>query len=169
MKKVLLFVLAVFIMGTASIASAARYDDSDRDRHRQEDSRDHDSRYRHYRNHDWSHSAYRDGHWRSAGHWAEGMPFRWHDRRDRFYHYRMERMYHHGWGERFPGLHPYRWHGEGREFWYRGHRVTDGVMFYDDSDELVSVGFWHDGAFIMIRDDGSSYENHDSFFLSWHN
>jgi hypothetical protein len=40
-------------------------------------------------------------------------------------------------------------------------------MFYNDSDELVSVGFMHNGAFLFIRDDDDGYENRDSFFLSW--
>lgn len=167
MKKVLLFLLAMFIMSLSSIVSAdPRHDEERHERSRHEDFRHKNS------HHNWSHSAYRQDNWRPVDHRPDRMPFRWHERRDHFSpaDYRMERIYHRDWEDRFPGLHPYRWHGEyGRDFWYRGHRVTDAVMFYNDSDELVSVGFWHDGAFILIRDDDRSFENHDSFFLMWRN
>ncbi len=146
MKKILFFAIALFIMMFSSVVSAERD----------------------YRHHDWSHQAYHHESWHpSYYHEDENLPFRWHERRDvhliiddrRFMHER-------GWGERFPGLHPYSWH-ESHGFWYHGHRINDAVLFYNDSDELVSVGFWHEGVFVFIRDDHRSFENHDSFFLSW--
>ena len=57
--------------------------------------------------------------------------------------------------------------GRGEGFWYQGRRVTDAVMFYNKSDELVSIGFMHNGGFIYIRDDNRGYKNDDSFFFSW--
>ncbi len=115
--------------------------------------------------HDWSHPAYHNNNWHHMESRADdSLPFKWHEHRD---HYHGERIYDREWADRFPGLHPYRWHGEG--FWYHGNRITDAMLFYNDSDELVSVGFMVDGLFIFFRDDHEGYENHDSFFLSWWN
>nr|WP_169718016.1 hypothetical protein [Sporomusa silvacetica] len=89
------------------------------------------------------------------------MPFRWYEHHDRYY---GERINDNEWADRFPGLQPYRWHGE--NFWYRGYHVTDAILFYNDSDELVSVGFMNNGEFVFVRDDNESYENNDFFFLA---
>jgi len=75
------------------------------------------------------------------------------------------------WEQRFPGLHSYRWHDSHRYdqgfFWYRGVRINDAVLFYDDWDELVGVGFMYDGAFVFIRDDYSVHQHqHDSTLLA---
>jgi len=136
---------------------------------RQEDQRENqqqhheDQREYQERHHDWSHSAYNNENWRHSENRFEGsFPFGWHDPHDRYY---GERVDDDEWSGRFPGLRSYKWHGEG--FLYRGNHVTDTVLFYNDSDELVSVGFMHDGMFIFIRDDGGSYENNDSFLLAW--
>lgn len=123
--------------------------------------------------HDWSHRSYHRDSWHHTdyGH-DRSWNFRWHERRDRFRvsDYRMDRIYDRRWDDRFPGLHAYRWYDRrGEGFWYRGHRITDAVLFYDRSDELVSVGFWHNGAFIFVRDDDDCYESHDSFLIAWHN
>lgn len=118
--------------------------------------------------HDWSHEAYHRDSWHHTSYTS--VSFNWHERHDRYdpHRYRMERIHDREWAERFPGLRAYHWddrHGEG--FWYHGRRVTNAVFFYDRDDELVSIGFMHNGSFIFIRDDHSSFENHDSFFLSW--
>ena len=122
--------------------------------------------------HNWSHQAYRNKIWHRTDHRSYGaMPFKWYQKFDRYSSdYHMERIHAREWNDRFPGLHIYTWmdrRGEG--FWYRNHRIVDAILFYNDSEELVSIGFIHDGIFIMIRDDDEYYENHDSFFLSWWN
>jgi len=94
------------------------------------------------------------------------MPFRWHERHDRFAaeRYQMERIHDRGWGERFPGLRSYRWHDSyGEGFWYQGQRISDAVFFYNPLGELVGVGFMHHGVFIYLRDDNACFENRDSF------
>lgn len=146
------------------------------------DPRDDQQNNRQYQNrqeqqhHDWSHPAYQENNWHRSDYLAgESSPFKWHEQiratHNRFQadNYRMERITDREWEERFPGLHSFRWHDSDRNsqvFWYHGHRVTDAVLFYDDADELVSVGFEFNGAFIFIRDDHDSYENRDSSMLS---
>ncbi|MBP2627306.1 MAG: hypothetical protein H6Q68_2017 [Firmicutes bacterium] len=122
--------------------------------------------------HNWSHPTYHHKNWQRTDHRSYGaMPFNWHQKFDRYSSdYQMEPIHVREWNDRFPGLHPFRWmdrRGEG--FWYRNQRILDAIMFYNDSEELVSIGFIHDGLFIMLRDDDQCYENHDSFFLSWWN
>lgn len=143
MKKMLLMLLAVMIMAMGSTASA-------KDRH-----------------HDWSDSKFNNGRWHQSQSYQK-LPFKWHERRDRFSHsnYKMERIYDRRMSDRFPGLRAYKWHDE-RGFWYNGKRVKNAVMFYDNSDELVSVGFMRNGTFVCIRDDERSYESKDDFFSSW--
>ena len=144
MKKILLLTLALLILGFASTASA------------------------HNRHHGWSHPAYRHDSWHRTSHSA--VTVTWYEHRNRYDHarYRMERIHDREWRDRFPGLRPYKWHdARGDGFWYRGPRVTDAVFFYNDSDQLVSVGFMHNGSFIFIREDHNGFENRDSFFLSW--
>jgi hypothetical protein len=146
MKKVLFLILAVFILTLSSPVSAKKHEHPN-----------------------WSHSTYHNKNWHQADY--ESLPFRWHEQRN--YHfsqpdYRLERVHDREWQARFPGLHSYRWHDTRNDgFWYHGHRITDAVFFYDDGDELVSIGFMHEGVFIFIRDDNDSYEDHDSFFISW--
>jgi hypothetical protein len=145
MKKLLLILAALFLLSFSSTAGASP---------------------RHH--HDWSHEAYHRSTWHHATYTSVSIS--WHERHDRYdsHRYRMERIYDHEWGHRFPGLRAYRWHDRhGDGFWYHGRRVTDAVFFYDRDDSLVSIGFMHNGSFIFIRDDESSFENRDSFFLSW--
>lgn len=120
------------------------------------------------RHHDWSHPSFHQNHWRPTSPPVHrNFPFRWHDRLEHYSsRYHVEPFYHSAWRDRFPGLHMYRWadrHGDG--FWYHNHRIRDAIMFYSDSGELVSVGFFYNGAFVMLRDDDSGYESHDSFFM----
>jgi hypothetical protein len=150
MKKLFLISLALLILGLAATASA------------------HDRHHGHRHRNNWSHPAYHHSSWHRTSHSA--VTLTWYQHRNHYApaRYRMERIHDHRWHDRFPGLRPYRWHdARGEGFWYRGHRVTDAVFFYNDSDELVSVGFMHNGAFVFIREDRSGYENRDSFFLSF--
>jgi hypothetical protein len=118
--------------------------------------------------HDWSHERYHHKHWRQAEHHYGDMPFRWHANHDRFRDdYRVVRIHDHRWANRFPGLHAYEWHGD--DFWYGGRHINHAILFYDDDDRLVSVGFNHNGGFIFVRDDDQTFISHDSFFLSWRN
>ncbi len=95
------------------------------------------------------------------------LSFRWHDRYDSMReHHHLERMYDHEWERRFPGSRAYRWHSD-QGFWHHGHHVTDAMFFYNSNDELTSIGYMANGVFIHFREDHESYENHDSFFLSW--
>lgn len=161
MKKVFLVSLMLLIFGLTGTASA--YDRDDRDGHR-------DGRRDGHHRQNWSHSEYRRDSWHHTPH--NSVSVNWYQHRSHYEHdrYRMERIHDSDWRDRFPGLHPYRWHDHrGEGFWYRGHRVTDAVFFYNSSDELVSVGFMHNGAFIFVRDDHNGYENRDGFFLSWWN
>jgi len=126
----------------------------------------------HGEHHNWSHPTYRHKIWQRTDHRTRGeMPFKWHQKFDHYSpHYHMEPIYGHEWNDRFPGLHLFRWQDRrGEGFWYRNQRIVDAMMFYDDSDELVSIGFVHDGIFVMLRDDEECYENNESFFLSWWN
>lgn len=120
------------------------------------------------RHHDWSHPTYRHNHWRPIPYPTHrNFPFRWHDRIGHYSsNYHVEQIHDRGWHGRFPGLRLFRWadrNGEG--FWYRDHQIREAVMFYNDSEELVSIGFFHNGVFVMLRDDDQGYETHDSFFL----
>ncbi len=131
--------------------------------------------------HDWSHPAYHSENWQRRDNLSreairfrwhnDATPFRWHERVNRYsLDYDLQPIYDREWEDRFPGLHCYRWidrRGEG--FWYQGQRIVDAIMFFDDSDELVSIGFMYDGIFIVLRDDDQVYENHDFFFLLWWN
>ncbi|MDF2570934.1 MAG: hypothetical protein K0R55_2538 [Sporomusa sp.] len=147
MKKLVLLVLAVFVLAMSSTASAKE------------------------RHHDWSKSQFNNGKWHQSHSLSErNMPFKWHERRDRdtVSRYKLERIYDHRMSERFPGLHAYKWRdNDGRAFYYNGKRVRDAVLFYDDSEELVSVGFMRAGKFIVVRDDYRSYETQDDFLTSW--
>ena len=153
MKRWLIPLLVIMVLAFASTVSAKPHDRHDR--------------HGHGNGHKWSHSAYHENkHWHRVAHYSS--PFRWHEHRDYFQHrgHRLERLSDYEWHERFPGLHAYRWHDDGG-FWYQGHHKSDAVMFYDDGDTLVGIGFMHNGAFIMMRDDDTSHENRESFFLSW--
>jgi hypothetical protein len=122
--------------------------------------------------HDWHNDPYdNDSHWVHRHHndaeSERGLPFAWHEHLNSMReHHHLERVYDREWNDRFPGLHAYRWYGH-EGFWHHGHYVKDAVFFYDENDELVSVGYMADGVFIHFREDHESYENHDSFFFSW--
>jgi len=127
------------------------------------------------RRHDWSQDAYRNDNWHGTSRqYNESSPFKWHESRssmnERFSSdYRMDRIDDDAWNNRFPGLHSYRWHDSDRynqgDFWYRGVRVRDAVLFYDDSDELVGTGFMFNNEFVFIRDDQEVYQRNDSLLL----
>ena len=127
------------------------------------------------RRYDWSKPAYSNDNWRETSRqYTESSPFKWHESRDsmntRFSsNYPMERIDSNSWNNRFPGLRSYRWHDRNRDnqnsFWYRGVRVRDAVLFYDDSDELVGTGFTYNNEFVFIRDDQAVYQRNDSALL----
>lgn len=178
MRKLVIPLLVLFVLSITPAAFAANNGKNDehtkhnkqQQQHQEKQQKQNDNQQQHedqrdYQKgyHDWSHSAYNNENWRHSEMQFEGsFPFGWHDPHDRYY---GDRVDDNEWAGRFPGLRPYQWRGEG--FWYHNKHVTDAMLFYNDSDELVSVGFMHDGVFIFIRDDGHSYENHDSFFLVW--
>lgn len=169
MKKSVFLFLALIVLMTSTTVSAKshHYQDSD-DKHQKNGRQETGYEKQKHNHHDWSHEAYHDKHWQKGTY--ESISFGWHERSDRFEpeRYRMEYTHDEGWRSRFPGLRPYHWedrHGEG--FWYRGHHVKKAMFFYNDADELVSIGFMHNGVFLFIRDDHSAYRNHDSFFISW--
>lgn len=146
MKKVVLLVLAVFVLAMSSTASAKD------------------------RQHDWSKSHFNNGKWQKVYVAKEKkLPFNWHERRDRVAsHYQLERINDRRMNDRFPGLRAYKWRDyNGQGFYYNGKRVKDAVLFYNDSDELVSVGFMRNGSFVLLRDDDRDYETRDDFFASW--
>jgi|GEM_PF-2801235 len=96
-----------------------------------------------------------------------GLPFAWHERYNSMKrHHHLERIHDEEFGGRFPGLHAYRWSSH-EGFWHHGHHVKDAIFFYNENEELVSVGYMANGIFISFREDHESYENHDSFFFSW--
>ena len=135
--------------------------------------------WREKKRYDWSQDAYRDNNWNEAAFsYNDPSPFRWHESRysmrERFsaadYEYRLEPIYDREWNDRFPGLHSYRWHDSDRYshagyFWYRGVRIRDAVLLYDDWDELVGIGFMHDNVFVFIRDDQQVHQRNDSLLL----
>lgn len=164
-RKVILVMLALLVAVSATAGANPR-------QHRRNDPPQRNERYerhdRHERQSRWDHPSYRGPKWRKVRH--EPPPFAWHAHRDRFYRpgHRLEPIYDADWRHRFPGLRPYRWQDlRGSGFWYQGRYVRDAVMFYNDDDELVSIGFMHNGAFLFIRDDDNDFESRDSFFFSF--
>jgi len=139
------------------------HDDRDGKDRRHQDDRNKQRRYFH-RYHD-------DNNWRHIRHadyeFERGLPFGWYDHYDSIIdrHY-LKRIYDWEWEHRFPGTHAYRWCGEGG-FWYHGRYINDAVLFFDDDNRLISIGYMFDDVFIHIREDHDVYENHDSFFLRW--
>lgn len=92
------------------------------------------------------------------------LPFKWYDYREFWSgHNQMKPIYDRRWSNRFPGSHAYRWHDD-VGFFHHGHQVRDAVFFYNDNDQLISVGYWAGGVFIHFRADHSSYESDDVFF-----
>lgn len=90
------------------------------------------------------------------------MPFKWHEQRGNFSpdRHHMSPAEDHRWAEKFGGMRPYKWHDRhGEGFLYHGHRVVDGIFFYDGGNRLVFIGFMRDGVFIMIHADGREVRN----------
>lgn len=147
MKKMLVLALSVFVLSTSATVSAHEY------------------------RHNGNSKSHHESSWHSDRPEQEReMPFKWHEKHGRLTpnDHRTERIHDREFRNRFPGLRAYRWHDvHDRGFRYHGHLIKDAVLFYNDSDELVSVGYMRDGAFIVIRDDHSTHEHHDSFFASW--
>ena len=100
------------------------------------------------------------------------LPFQWRDHRNSFSpdKYRLERMLHWQWANKFPGERAYKWHDQhGEGFIYHGQRIVDAVFFYNQSEELISIGFMKDGVFIRIHPDRNEDRHYDDFIReSWH-
>lgn len=95
------------------------------------------------------------------------LPFRWHENYDRMrQHHRLHRIHDRELEDRFSGLHAYRWHSD-EGFWHHGHYVNNAICFFDENDELVSVGYMVNGVFVYFREDHKSYETQEKFFLLW--
>ena len=126
---------------------------------------------------DWSDDAYWDDNWSRIDYeYRDPSPFRWHESRhslrQRFSNIELERIYDRDWNDRFPGLHSYRWHDSDDYndgyYWYRGERIRNAVLFFDDWDELVGIGFTYDDNFVFIRDDRTVYHrNKNNDALLW--
>ena len=194
MRKILVAILIASILSLSSIVSAAsnqqqenqdqqRQDQLNQDKHHQDQlnkeqqrqdqlnrdklrndqlNRD-NQRQNQLRRHDWSNSTYSNNNWRRSEDRYDGsLPFRLRENRDR---YNGELINDGAWNDRFPGLRSYRWRGD--NFWYMGRHITNAILFYDDSDELVGVGFMYNGVFVFLRDDNSRYDNHEPSVLLW--
>ena len=154
LKIISAVLLLVFLMSGAAMAAPRHRDRRHNPPPRQERRVSHPSHHgRQYDpppRYEFRDHRYHGEYWRRpVHHYAHRKPWYWHSRR------------YHGttiivdvdWNQCFPGLRSYRWHGRG--FFYRGIEYVDAVLFYDNYDALVSVGFWRNGRFVMIRDDDS--------------
>lgn len=150
MKRLVMLILALFVLSLCAAAAAKPHQPN------------------HHRPHDkWSHPTYQKHNWRKFDY--RPSPFSWYQHRSHYspHRYRMEYVNDWEWHKRFPGLRAYKWRDDGPGFWYRGQRIRDAVLFYNDNDELVSLGFMHNGLFVFIRDDDRGYDSNDSFFACW--
>lgn len=80
------------------------------------------------------------------------------------------------WNARFRGVHSYYWHDSDnhrKDFFYHGKRISDAILFYNDANSLVGIGFMSDGEFVMIRSNNrqtdESYTANDTFYSDWMN
>ena len=114
------------------------------------------------RRHVYNNDRYRSQYWRDSDQrYEHRQPWTWNSRG----HEGRRIIHDDSWNREFPGLRSYRWNGPG--FWYQGIEYRDVVLFYDDGDSLVSVGFWDNGQFIMIRDDNRRYYNSNPFVIRY--
>ncbi len=172
-KLVILVLLLVFALPAVARAAENRQDNRGQENRQEvrQETRQENSR------HDWSHPAYRSENWHRTIFPADvNSPFRWHEpfssARERFgsFDYRLDRIDDRDWDDRFPGLNCYRWRDQdlfGRGFWYQGERISDCVLFFDEWDQMVGIGFMFNGVFLFLRDDMESYEYNDPFFFEW--
>ena len=164
MKRIVMIIITLSVLMMMSVTVSARDEqrnDNDywRAHHRNSQNWHYDHRYSNDRS--WHNTHRRD--YNSE----RDLPFRWHDHYNSIQErYHMGRIHDGEWDNRFPGVHAHRWHGKDG-FWHHGHYITDAVFFFNDDDQLVSIGYMLDGVFIHFRDDNECYENRDSFFYSW--
>lgn len=124
---------------------------------------------------DWSHELYRDANWRRTYFmYRSPAPFTWHESRStlhsRFFThgYRLEPVHDREWRDRFPGLRCYRWHDNGRHlghFWYHARHIRVLMLYFDEWDELVGIGFMYDNVFVFIRDDHEVFHRNDAWLV----
>ena len=170
-SKIIVYSLAGILLSGigASVVQAAPGDRDNREPDRRQERRIDNNERDHQRNtvarrHVYNQEQYRTPHWSESGqNYEHRQPWAWASRN----HAGRQRIMDGNWDREFPGLRSYRWHGPG--FWYRGAEYQDLVMFYDDDDSLVSVGFWDRSQFIMIRDDDRSYFNSNPFVRRYRN
>ncbi len=135
-----------------------------------------DSRRSGVKNFDWQHGAYRESAWRQIAASVDGkLPWRWRETRYALFErlaaapVQLGPVYDRQWSSRLPGLHADRWHDGGQAaadaFWYRGKRIHDAMLFYDDRDELSGVGLLWNDAFVFIRDNNAVYQPTDAAWL----
>ena len=135
-----------------------------------------DSRRSGVKNFDWQHGAYRESAWRQIAAIVDGkLPWRWRETRYALFErlaaapVQLGPVYDRQWSSRLPGLHADRWHDGGQAaadaFWYRGKRIHDAMLFYDDRDELSGVGLLWNDAFVFIRDNNAVYQPTDAAWL----
>ncbi len=134
-----------------------------RDDHRRDDDRRwDDDRRRNYeaRRHIYNNERYRSPYWGNTYKYVEyRQPWKWYST-----NHSNRRLITDGrWNQEFPDLRSYSWHGSG--FWYQGNQYRDLILFCDEADSLVAIGFWHGGRFVMIRHDDRSYYNHSPYVL----
>lgn len=149
MKKLLLMFLALSVLAVSTPVSAHERDGHPGNR---------DNKKHHM-------AADRNSHHRD-------MPWQWNERRDRVAakDHRMERIHDREFNHRFHGLTAYRWQNHHHKgFWYKGHYIKDAVLFFNSSDELVRIGYMHDGVFIVIHADHSRHDHRDPYFALWWN
>lgn len=134
-----------------------------RDDHRRDDDRRWDEdRRRNFeaRRHIYNNERYRSQYWENTHEYVEyRQPWKWYSTN----HANRLRITDARWNREFPDLRSYVWRGSG--FWYRGNEYRDVILFCDEADSLVAIGFWHGGRFIMIRHDDRSYYNHNPYVL----
>ena len=149
MKKLLLMFLALSLLAVSPPVSA-----HDRDQNQE---------HRSNKEHRWQDEHYSHD---------RDMPFQWNERRDHVSarDHRLERITDRDFNHRFHGLTAYRWQNHHHKgFWYNGHYIKDAVLFFNRSDELVCIGYMHDGVFIVIHADHSRHDHRDPFFALWWN
>ncbi len=100
-------------------------------------------------------AASRDQHRGPEG--RDQAPLRWGADRSTFHGHNLEAIHDRSIERHYPGLHGYRWRGEGdshQGFYHNGRYVNDGIAFFNDDDQLAGFGYMGDGGFVFMDEDG---------------
>ena len=84
-------------------------------------------------------------------------PLRWGEDRRSFEGHHMEAIHDKNIERHYPGLHGYRWRGQGDShsgFWHNGHYVNDGIAFFNDDDQMAGFGYMAEGTFVFVDENG---------------